>query len=188
MTLSSLSLLFLIGCVLCHEQHFLNNLLDDIEPDELDLQPGERAMHMSMPKSSSSSPPSLFDGLWVNQGGMPVARAHPGSLVTIGMPVNLFPNTMSPEEAGQAVRTAASKGAIIVMIPAKLDSTGIKVTIDGGAGICRGSFCPGTGSAPITDEGAPISSSNSTANYYFPAPNRVPVAVHSVFNTMPRDF
>ena len=150
----------------------MNSLDDYLELDDFDIP-------APPPPPKAKAPPSLNEGLWISQGGAAVAKASSGSLVTVGSRPTL-PKFLSPDVIGEAAKQAAGKGGIIVIIPPNLDVTGIRLSIDGGASICRGSFCSGTGSAPMTDEGIPISAANSSASFIFPAPARIPVVVHPV--------
>lgn len=149
-----------------------NGLDDYLELDDFDVP-------SPPPPPKAKSAPSLNEGLWISQGGAGVAKASAGSLVTLGSRP-ILPKYLSPDVIGEAARQAAMKGGIIVIIPPNLDVTSIRLAIDGGASICRGSFCSGTGSAPMNDEGIPISAANSSASFIFPAPARIPVVIHPV--------
>ena len=142
--------------------------------DELDL----NGFDLPPLHDLARAPPPLSDGLTIIQGGAAVAKAASGSLVTVGS----LPRSsvfVAPQSVAAAARQTAQSGGIVVLIPRNLDSTDVRLVLDGGAGVCRGSFCTGSGSAPVT-EGVPISAANSSASFIYPAPARISIAVQSV--------
>jgi hypothetical protein len=164
------NLISLMSPALC--QVNLQSIDDDFEWDDFDVP--------SLPAApKAKSPPPLNEGLVVYQGGAPVSKASPGSLVTLGTKPYL-PLYLSPDVIGEASKQAVMKGGIIVIIPPSLDVTSVKLVLDGGSSICRGSFCPGTGSGPMSDESVPISAANHSSSFIFHAPARVPINVHNV--------
>ena len=149
---------------------------EDLGVDDSDFDMGPEEPH---PNVQASAPPLLNDGLIVEQGGAMVAKAGPSSLVVLGRGSRV-PRTLSASTVGELVKQATPFGYTVVLIPPDLDVTGVRLSLDGGAGICRGSFCSGSGSSPMTDERVPISGSNDSVSYIFEAPARVPVVIHKI--------
>lgn len=129
------------------------------------------------------SPPSLSDGLCVTQGGVPVATVPYQSLVELGKPFVGQAAMIQPtaDQVAKKAKDAFIKGGIIVIIPTDLMTTAVRLAIDGGAGVCRGSSCSGTGSTMMIESSGrlPLTGNNNTASVVYPARGLIPVSVSS---------
>ena len=159
----------------------LDSRLEDLMPQLLPQLPlGPASTQASR---QGIAPPPLLDGLAIVQGGATVAVAPPGSLVIVdGRTGAAGQRKVDPETLAATVADVASVGGIIVIIPPDAPVISARLLLDASPSICRGSFCPGSGSGPVVEERtiSLLTASNSSASHVYPADARLPIAVHPI--------